>query len=85
MIMDYFTVAALVLMSTAVYLVYRFKRRHRVRSIPFQRKRLSARKRRSYGLMDRDRGKVIPFPGSNRALQQNGIGQNGPNSEQNKK
>jgi hypothetical protein len=95
MIMDYFTVAALILMSIAVYLVYRHKRRNKGKSIPFQKKRPAARKRRRHGLLDRDRGKVIAFPGSIGLLQkngsgqnssgQNGPGQNSPNSRQDKK
>jgi hypothetical protein len=80
---DYLTIACLVPIVLAAYLTYRFKNRRRDKSLVFKKKKLPAHKRRRYALLDRDRGKVIPFPGSETMLQKNRPAKNSPDQKQN--
>ena len=84
--MNYYTAVSIVLLILAVYVTYRIRNRKRgKRSIAFQTKRLPADKRRRHILLNRDKGKVISFPGSSEPARQNRSGQDGPDSRQSKK
>ena len=86
--MDYYMAVSLILMVLAAFLTYRIKNRKRrkKKSIAFQRKRLPAAKRRRHSLLNRDKGKVIPFPGNSGPARQGRVRQDrDPDSRQNGK
>ncbi|HHT65994.1 MAG TPA: hypothetical protein GX017_07900 [Clostridiales bacterium] len=60
--MVFLVAVSILLACAAVGLLFHLKSRKRAAFLVFQKKRLSHTKRRRHTLLDRDRGKVIPFP-----------------------
>ncbi|HHU78643.1 MAG: hypothetical protein ACOX27_01320 [Caldicoprobacterales bacterium] len=80
--MEFLTAFSLAVICAAACLVYRWKRRKRSGYMVFQKRKLSHVKRRRHSLLDRERGKIIPFPSGSSSAGQ-GSGQ--PDSWQSKK
>jgi len=80
---DYLTIACFALLVLAAYVTHRLKNRNRDKSLVFKKKKLPAHKRRRLALLDRDRGKIIPFPGREAVQQKNRPAKNRSDHRQN--
>lgn len=60
--MVFLIIVSIIVTCIAICLAFYLKRRKRAAFLVFQKRGLSQAKRRRYTLLDRDRGKVIPFP-----------------------
>ena len=71
--MDYLiAIACLTAIGVVIYLVYRFKKRKPAAYLKFQKRKPYYRKRKRHVLLDRERGKIIPFPAAGSKSQAGG-------------